>query len=186
MKTINFILILVLLSTFYSCSDDDTQNDNPSQNGFTFNSEFYPTDVLFTAGNPGELTLFIVGNTSEFNPETRAFEDGQGQVVTIAVLIELDAQGNFSHTYTDAIQSSTEDITTNSFAAALIRNVSSIDPLLSGSPGSGAETLLIATSGDVSISFDSETLVITTDYTFTTNAGTITGYHESEFITPDS
>lgn len=185
MKAIHFLLILVLASTFYSCSDDDTQNENSSENGFTFNSVFYPTDALFTTGNPGELALYIVDDTSGFNTVTRAFEGDPGQVISIAVLIEQDAQGDFTHAYTDAVQSSADNITATSFAAGFFRNVTSIDPLLSGSTGSGDETLLIVTAGEVSISFDSDTLVITVDYTFTTNAGSLIGYHESTFIAPD-
>ena len=44
------------------------------------------------------------------------------------------------------------------------------------------EEILIANTGIVAMSFDSENLVFTLDYEFTTDEGTVNGYHESEFI----
>lgn len=188
MKKISSILILVIISTFYSCSDDDdnTEIQNPSQNGFSFNSEFFTTDELFVTGNPGELSFLIIDDTSEFNTVTREFEGDPGQVISISVPFELDGQTDFVRTYTDAIQVDDDgEITAVSFVAGLIRNVPSIVQILNGSPGTGDEIILIANTGEITISFDSETSVFTIDYTFTTSDGSITGSHESEFITID-
>ena len=190
MRKINSILILVVISIFFSCSDDDetTQMPNPTQNGFSFNSEFFTTDELFLTGNPGELVFIIIDDTSEFNTVTREFEGDPGQVISIGVILDVDGQEDFVRTFTNAFQNgdNPDDVDIEiSFVAGLIRNVQSVVPLLTGSNLVNNETILPTNTGEVTISFDSETLVFTLDYTFTTENGTVSGSHESEFITLD-
>ena len=189
MKKISTIFIIVVISIFFSCSDNDdkTQTPNPNENGFMFNSEFFTTDELFLGGNTVSPTFTIIDDTSEFNTITREFEGNPGQVIVIGVIVKIDRQEDFVRTFTDAIQEfdNPDDVVVeNSFAAALIGNVQTAEPILSGGISiTNNETLFLARTGEVTISFDSETQIFTLDYTFTTDNGeVVNGFHESEFI----
>lgn len=184
MKKINFILILVLISNFYSCNNDDdnTEIKTSTENGFTFNSEFFTTDELFLSGTPGELFFFIIDDTSGFNTVTRTFEGDPGQLIAIVVpfVEETENPVDFVRTFTNAVQDNEDETTGVSFVAALYKDVLSIEGSIGGNASN--ETISLANTGEVTVSFDAETSVFTLDYTFTTNDGTITGFHKGEFI----
>ena len=184
MKKFNFILIIVLISAFYSCSkdDDNTQIKTSTENGFTFNSEFFATNELLLAGDPGHLYFFINDDTSKFNKVTGTFDGNPGQLILITIPFELEDQVNFERTYTNAVQDNEDVLTGVSFNAALLKDVLSIKGNLNLSEDS-IESILPAITGEVTVSFDSETSVFSLNYTFTTTNGAITGFHESEFIT---
>jgi len=184
MKNISLILLLVLLSPFYSCSnvDDDKKTQNPSENSFTFNSELYTTDELFWTFTPERVYFFIIDDTSEFNTVTREFEGEPGQIIFIELTVNEESNEliDIAGTYTDVVEINSGNTTEVSFAAALVRDVPSLEALFNESNGS--ETILRANAGEIAVGYDSETSIFSLDYTFTTEQGVVTGFHESEFI----
>lgn len=189
MKKISFILILLTLGFFSSCSNDSDDGSmeipDVAQNGFEFDSEFFTTDELFVTFQPGQATFFIIDDTSEFNCNTRAFEGDPGQVIVISVLLEffedlIDIEGVFSN----AIDSEDDEITIGSFTAALVRGVSNVAPLLVGAPPEEGDTIetFIASEGEVTISLSAQSTEFILAYRLTTSGGVITGTHEGEFM----
>ena len=156
MKKISAILILVVISIFFSCSDDDetSQMPNPNQNGFTFNSEFFTTDELIVSGMLG-IQFTIIDEASDLNLDTGEFEGDPGQAIVIFLFFDIDEDTrDFDETFTNVIQIQNdpefEDIPNNSFGAALVRNIQRIEGL-----SANAESFF-ANTGEVRVSLDFE------------------------------
>ena len=179
MKKINLIIILAFISSFYSCDkdNDDTETKKSSLNGYTFNSEFFPTNrLILTAFGPGEVVFLLLDDTAIFNSTTGEFEGDSGRGIIIAISNEnVSELKDLVGTYTNVLEDPNDDYEEGDFRGGLFMGLQGLEI---EHEDKGIANAVQSDAGEVRVSFNSETEIFTIEYTLTTNQGTITGFYE--------
>ncbi|EPR65690.1 hypothetical protein [Cyclobacterium qasimii] len=180
MRNINLIVFLVLLSFISSCSKDNEETPKSTENGYTFNTEFFPTDkLILTSTSPEEAIFIILDDNAVFNSTTGKFEGNTGRGILIAVRIDEDASelSDLAGAYTQVIDPNGFE-GNGDFIGGLFMDFGSLESAYNNDNGTGTNDYLLAITGDVRVRFNSETEIFTIEYTLTTNQGIITGAYE--------
>ncbi len=174
MKNTHFIIFLVLFCSFYSCSKNDDETPKSSNNGYTFNGDFFPTNALIlTAWNPGEVAFLLLDDTAIFDNTTGEFEGNSGRGIIIGISSEnVSELKDLVGTYTNVLEDPNDDYEEGDFQGLLFMGLSGLES--QANSGSAVR----ADAGEVKVSYDSETGIFIIEYTLTTDQGTITGSYE--------
>lgn len=164
MKHLLFSFLFLSFFVFQSCGDDDDSSQQPIENGFTFNGEFFSTDILVQEEIENGNSIFTLLGDATFSPS-----EGIGGDEIEAVLLNFTYDDSSSAPPSDNyIHNSDSGVETSFFATTLI-NVD-VANLLEG-------TTLTSSGGTVELTFNSSTETYTIDYSIQTNGGTVEGFY---------